>query len=105
MPIHDKQWSDATKYHIKKNVPEKAGVYELRSFGELKYIGKAKNLRRRLREHLNDTNPNKYRFEIVTGFFSSAKSREDELLDWYEDKHGELPPWNSNDTRNNSGLF
>lgn len=99
MPIQNKRWSNATKDHITDTVPEKSGVYELRSFGNLVYIGKADNLRRRLLEHLNSKDPNKFRYETVTGFFSSAKSREDELLSRYEEKHGKLPPWNSNDTR------
>jgi hypothetical protein len=99
MPIQNKRWSTATKDHVRDIVPERPGVYELKCFGKLVYIGKADNLRRRMLEHLNTKNPNKFRYETVTGWFSSPKGREDELLDRYEEKQGKLPPWNKNDTR------
>jgi len=103
MSIHNKRWSSATRSHVKDIVREKPGVYELKSFGELKYIGMdGKNLQRQILEHLNEKNPNKFRYETVTGFFSSPKKREDELLDWYENRYSRLPPWNKNDTRDNS---
>lgn len=84
--------------NIKGNVPEKSGVYELKNFGRFVYIGKAKNLKRRLLVHLNDKDPNYYRYE-TTSWLQSAKSLEDKHLTRYEDKYGRLPRWNSNDTR------
>lgn len=98
MPI-GKKWSKATASHIKKNVPEKGGVYELRSFGELVYIGKASNLRNRLLLHNRDRSPNYYRYTVARGWFTSPKDYEDKHLTQYERKHGKLPRWNKNDTR------
>lgn len=40
MPIR-KSWSRARKQHVVQNMPGKGGVYELHTFGELVYIGKA----------------------------------------------------------------
>jgi len=97
MPIA-KNWSRANSTHIKNNAPTKSGVYELKSFGKLKYIGHASNIQRRLLEHLSERDPNYYRFEAA-GFFSSSKKMEDKHLTRYERKNGSLPPWNDNDTR------
>jgi len=97
MPIK-KNWSSATRDHIVQNVPSSKGVYELRSFGKQVYVGKASNLQRRLLEHLNERNPNKYRFKKV-GLLRSAKSYEDTHLSRFEEIHGRLPAWNENDTR------
>lgn len=97
MPI-TKPYRTATREDVKSNAPTSSGVYELKSFGELKYIGRAKNLRRRILEHLSEKNPNKYRFK-KTGFLQSAKSLEDTHLTRYEDKNGSLTDWNHNDTR------
>jgi excinuclease UvrABC nuclease subunit len=60
---------------VKSNAPAKGGVYELKSFGNLVYIGKASNLRRRLLEHLNERNPNYFRFKKA-GFFKRPSSME-----------------------------
>lgn len=97
MPI-SKKWSTASKSHIQNNAPESKGIYELKCFGELVYVGRAKNIRRRLLEHLNNRDPNYYRFKKA-GFLSSYKRMEDDHLTQYEEKHGSLPPWNANDTR------
>lgn len=101
MPIR-KNWSEATVGHVKANVPEKGGIYELKSFGELTYIGKSDNLRNRLLIHLSDKEPNAYRFETTSGwwiFGESPKQLEDEHLTAYGNTDEILPPWNSNDTR------
>lgn len=98
MPI-GKKWSTATASHVKRNVPERGGVYELKSFGELVYIGKASNLRSRPLEHLRARNPNGYRFEVASGLFTSPKRLENKHLDGYENRHGGLPQWNQRDTR------
>lgn len=97
MPI-GKNWSKANKSHIKENAPSKSGVYELKCFGELKYIGHANDIQRRLLEHLSEKDPNYYRFETA-GWLSSSKKMEDKHLTRYERKHGSLPAWNNNDTR------
>ena len=96
MPI-SKKWSRATRSNIEANVPNAAGVYELKCFGQLVYIGHSTNLRRRLVEHLR-REPNAYRYRRC-GMMQSSKALEDRHLERYEDRHGELPPWNRNDTR------
>lgn len=99
MPL-GKRWSRATGSHVQSNVPEKGGIYELKSFGELVYIGKAKrDLRGRLMDHLRNRDPNYYRYEVVSGFFNSPKKEEDNHLTRFEQKHGQLPKWNNRDTR------
>lgn len=97
MPV-SKKWSPATRAHIKANAPTSSGVYELKSFGELVYIGRARNLQSRLLEHLNQRNPNYYRFETA-GFFSSAASMETEHLDSYGYTKSAMPKWNQRDPR------
>ena len=100
MPIK-KRWSTATPTNLDK-VPEKPGVYELHSFGELVYIGQAKNLRRRLGTHFRERSPNKFRFEQKTGgwlFGTSIQKMEDDHLTSFTNRHGGLPKWNKNDTR------
>ena len=94
-----KKWSTASKDHIEDVVPAQSGVYELKCFGEIVYIGGSSNLQRRLLEHLNDRDPNKYRYETVTGFFSSWADREKELFNEYEDEYTGTPPWNDEDPR------
>lgn len=92
MPI-SKNWSRADAQHIKANAPTKGGVYELKAFGDLVYIGKASNLRRRLLEHLNQRNPNYYRFETA-GFFQRPGRMERQHLEAYGSTESETPPWN-----------
>ena len=98
MPIPNKNWAKANRSYVKRNVPEKKGIYELQSGGYLVYIGKAKNLRRRILEHLREKNPAKYRYKTA-GLLSSHHKMEDKHLDRFEEKHGRLPAWNKNDTR------
>ncbi|WP_135305562.1 DUF7508 domain-containing protein [Haloarcula amylovorans] len=92
MPI-GKTWSKATESHIKNNVPTRKGVYELHSFGEVKYIGSSKNLQHRLLEHLDKRNPNKYRFKTV-GFLTRPVKAERKHYDRHVDKYGSEPDWN-----------
>lgn len=92
MPI-DKNWSKATKAHIKQNVPKKKGIYELKSFGEPVYVGSSKDLQGRLLRHLNERNPNKYRFKKL-GIFSNRVKVERKHYDRHEEKYGEPPKWN-----------
>lgn len=97
MPIK-KNWSKATTRHVTANVPEKGGLYELRAFGELVYIGKAQNLRQRLLDHLNKRNPNYYRYKTA-GFLQRPSSLEKQHLDRYGNTRAEMPPWNKRDPR------
>lgn len=97
MPI-GKKWSQATAQHVKSNAPTESGIYELKAFGELVYIGKASNLRRRLYEHLNKRSPNFYRYETA-GFLTSARSMEKDHLNRYGTTTTELPHWNDRDPR------
>jgi len=39
-----------------QDVPRKPGVYALYYYGKRRYIGKSKNLQRRIRQHFNDPN-------------------------------------------------
>lgn len=92
MPIA-KKWSRATPGNIESHAPMSSGVYELKAFGKLVYVGRASNLQHRLLEHLNQRNPNYYRYETA-GLFQRPSSMEAEHLEVYESKHGKLPPWN-----------
>jgi hypothetical protein len=94
MPIK-KKWSRATKQQVVRTVPEKGGVYELNSFGELVYIGKAdSNLRGRLLDHVRKRNPSHFRFETA-GFFQSPSRMERKHLLSYGGSDSETPPWNN----------
>jgi len=92
MPI-GKRWSPAKKSHIKNNVPSKKGVYELAAFGKPVYVGSSKDLQSRLLTHLNERNPNKYRF-VTLGWLSNRTKVEREHYDRHEEKHGKPPAWN-----------
>lgn len=102
MPIR-KRWSRSKAKHIEKNVPTSAGVYELKCFGEVVYIGTSTNLRNRLLEHERERSPNKYRYkEVSRGWFGLGNGHvktEDKLLSQFEKNHGRLPRWNKADTR------
>lgn len=97
MPI-SKNWSRASDAHVKSNVPLKGGVYELKSFGDLVYIGKASNLQRRLLEHLGERTPNYYRYDTA-GFLTSPGSMEKQHLSAYGSTKAETPRWNNRDPR------
>jgi hypothetical protein len=97
MPI-TKNWSTATPAHVRQHVPAKGGVYELKAFGELVYIGQASNLQRRLLTHLNERNPNYYRYDTA-GFLGSPQRMERDELTQYGGTDAALPPWNDRDPR------
>lgn len=97
MPI-SKKWSKATKHRIQSNVPDSSGVYELKAFGELVYVGKASNLQNRLLEHLRSRDPNYYRYETA-GFLQSPSKMEQNHLTTYGNSQQEMPPWNNRDPR------
>lgn len=92
MPLRAR-WRNATLEDVKERVPERAGVYELRCFGELVYIGSSKNLRRRLTRHVRDRCPNRYRYRTVW-FWQNHVNRERAHYDAYVDAHGAPPAWN-----------
>lgn len=92
MPLNA-QWRKATRENVKQNVPESPGVYELRCFGKLVYVGSSKNLQKRLLDHVSRRNPNRYRYK-TTWFFQSPKARERAHYDAYEDSNGKPPSWN-----------
>ena len=91
MPI-SKPYTKATEAKIKSKVPQKAGVYELKSFGETKYIGSSNDLQERLLTHL-EKDPNGFRFKEA-GIFSSHKKMERNHYDRHVEKHGSAPDWN-----------
>lgn len=95
MPIA-KRWSRATKSSILSKVPEKRGIYELKSFGEVVYVGRTNNLRRRLLSHLTDRNPNYYRYEDL-GFDTDGESLEREHYERLVERLGRPPRWNDGD--------
>jgi len=99
MPI-SKKWSKMNRSKIERSAPTDGGVYELTSFGKQRalYIGSTGNLQRRLLEHLDDKNPNQFRFKEA-GFFQSPGSMEQDAFDNYENKYGKTPPWNTQDPR------
>jgi hypothetical protein len=105
MPI-SKKWSIMKAERIETRVPERDGVYELTSFGADRalYIGKTRNLKRRLREHLNERKPNRYRY-VMSSFLQSTDSMEKDHFERYVQKYGETPPWNSQDPRTPQGVF
>lgn len=92
MPIA-KRWSRATESNILSNVPPEKGVYELKSFGEIVYVGRTDDLQRRLLSHLTDRNPNYFRYEAV-GFQSSAETLEQEHYERAAESLGRAPQWN-----------
>lgn len=106
MPI-EKDWSSMSKENISE-APEEPGVYELRSFGSLVYIGAAENIKESLREQMDDRNPNKFRCrEAGYKFFvlkEDPKGMKDKELSKYKvsqkyDK--DMPSWNKNEQEAN----
>lgn len=93
MPING-QWRRASADHVRLNVPNAPGVYELRSFGRLVYLGYAENLRAALLHHLGSRSATGYRYERP-GLLSSAERLYAAHRDAYERRHGRLPPWNA----------
>lgn len=92
MPI-SKPWSKMTKENIREKAPSKSGIYELKCFGSHVYTGKSKNIRKRLLEHLNEKDPNYFRFKKA-GWLGSSGKMEEKHLRKYKKKHGKLPAWN-----------
>lgn len=92
MPI-SKRWSKMHASNVQDKVPVKAGVYELKNFGKLVYIGKASNLQERMAEHNRERDPNYFRFKTA-GFLGSHHRMERRHIQKYENQNGKLPSWN-----------
>jgi hypothetical protein len=92
MPIHA-TWRRATDDDVRLNAPSAAGVYELKSFGTLIYVGKADDLKADLQRVLDDRDPNYYRWQEPE-LFASVDDLYDQHCAKYEAEHGQLPAWN-----------
>jgi len=72
--------------------------YNLQTFGEMVYIGKASNLQRRLLAYLGARSSNDYRYETVGSLTRLGRIERDHLTQ-YGWTHSEMPPWNNQDPR------
>ncbi|MFW5938651.1 MAG: DUF7508 domain-containing protein [Halanaeroarchaeum sp.] len=95
MPIHS-PWRPASTDHVRLNVPHEPGVYELKSFGNLVYIGKADDLQEAVLDHLDDRSPNYYRVETPE-LLESADDLYERHLHRYEREHEGAPTWNESE--------
>jgi hypothetical protein len=95
MPIHS-EWRPATEDHVSLNVPGDPGIYELKSFGTLVYLGRAENLLAALSAALGERTPNYYRYRTLD-LFEDPESVYRAHRDRYESEHGRLPAWNRTD--------
>lgn len=88
-------WKSLTDDRINQ-VPEKSGVYELHTANELLYIGQSDNLKRRLQEHRNSSDPCIKRATLFRYFETTTpKTTEENLLVNYKNSNtGRLPPCN-----------
>ncbi len=88
-------WNQLTNWEI-QNVPESEGVYELADYSKaVIYIGRSNNLKRRLNEHLNTSDPclRSVQYFCYEKTWNSEQ-REQELLEEYRRIHGRLPKCN-----------
>jgi len=92
MPIHN-DWRPATEDHVSLNVPSEPGIYELKSFGTLVYVGAADDLAAALSETLERRTPNYYRYQTLD-LMEDIDDLHDDHLRQYETDHGQLPAWN-----------
>jgi len=92
MPIH-KEWHPATEDHVSLNAPSEAGVYELKSFGTLVYVGRAEDLSAAILSMLAERTPNYYRYRTLD-LMEDLDEVYHEHRDRYEAEHGQLPAWN-----------
>lgn len=95
MPIHS-SWRPASAEHVRLNVPHEAGVFEVKSFGNLVYIGKADDLKAALLALLEERSPNYYRIETPE-LLASVADLHERHLHRYEREHGGLPAWNESE--------
>ncbi len=92
MPIH-KEWRPASEDHVSLNVPSESGIYELKSFGTLVYVGRAEDLSAALSDTLEQRTPNYYRYRTLD-LLEDLDEVYRAHLDRYEAEHGQLPAWN-----------
>lgn len=92
MPI-SKPFSTATVSNVKEKVPESKGIYELKSFGKVVYVGSSDNLQQRLLTHVNERGPNGFRYKTV-GWLTNPQKVERQHYDRHVEKHGSPPDWN-----------
>lgn len=90
-------WRTARRSDIEADVPARPGVYELKAFGELVYIGRADDLRTAIAEHVASKRPNGYRYDTAT-LLVTPRTLQRYHLERYEDRHGERPPWNRSES-------
>jgi hypothetical protein len=95
MPIHS-PWRSANSDHIGLNVPNEPGVYELKSFGKLVFIGKTDDLEATLLDRLDERSPNYYRVE-TPDLLESVDDLYEQHLHRYEREHDGLPTWNESE--------
>jgi len=95
MPIHS-PWRPASSDHIGLNVPNEPGVYELKSFGKLVYIGTADDLEAALLDRLDERSPNYYRVQTPE-LLESVDDLYEQHLHRYEREHDGLPTWNESE--------
>lgn len=73
------RWS-AKKRNI-RDTPAKPGVYALYYYGKRRYVGKSKNLRRRLKKHFNDADTPFTEFTWYQTVPSARHTLESDLID------------------------
>ncbi len=94
MPI-TATWSSLNTGNVQL-VPAQEGIYELANGSySIIYIGRSDDLSRRLRDHMNTSDPCLkaaafFRFEVT----SRSEERERELLDEYYRQYGQFPRCN-----------
>jgi hypothetical protein len=92
MPIQ-KRWSKATVENVRERAPAGKGVYELKSFGELVFVGYSRFLRDDLAEVVERQTPNYFRFQTVS-FPAEARRVARRHYDRFVETNGSPPRWN-----------
>lgn len=93
MPIQ-KRWTKATVENVESRAPEGKGVYELKSFGELVFVGYSRFLRRDLAEVVSRQTPNYFRFQRIE-YPEEARRVAARHFDRFVETNGTRPRWNT----------
>lgn len=108
-----------SRQKVRNEVPKQAGVYWLRSYGDIVRIGQSENLRRRLLDY-SSKQPNKFHYQTVSEYFRRhngitrppttsvnrlVNKMEHTEFEWHKRKYGGLPPWNKQTKHYNVGVF
>ena len=93
MPIQ-KRWSKATVDRVEQRAPVGKGVYELKSFGELVFVGYSRFLRRDLAGVVERQTPNYFRVQPVE-FPAEARRVARRHYDRFVETEGRRPRWNA----------